>query len=83
MGRLTYIGVRSRMKLSLATWVVVNSIHMVAGISCGSGCAACWKDGDQNGADVKFACYGDREGCGSRCPDGYSGIHCAKSSRCE
>ena len=71
------------MKIFLVALFVAGFIHIAAGISCGSGCAACWKDGGLNGADIKFACYGDREGCGSVCPDGYSGIHCAKSSRCE
>ena len=71
------------MKLRLVAFVVANFVHMAAGLSCSTGCAACWLNGNTNGVDIKFACYGDKEGCGSRCPDGYSGMHCATSNRCE
>jgi len=70
------------MELFLVALLVASFIRVTGGISCGSGCAACWKDGDTTGVDIKFACYGDKEGCGSRCPGGYSGMHCAKTSRC-
>ena len=53
---------------------------LVSGISCGSACAACWKNDDNNGVDTKFFCKLGR--CGDACPDGYHGIHCARFSRC-
>ena len=76
------------MKLSLPAAIViaVTFIHttLVLGLNCGSDCAACWKDNDPNGADIKFKCVinlPNRE-CGSTCPAGYSRIHCAEWERC-
>jgi len=73
----------STMKLHLGIALVVNAagfIYTTTGLRCGSDCAACWKDGDPDGVDTKFSCS-DKE-CGSVCPPGYHGIHCAKNSRC-
>lgn len=51
----------------------------VAGLSCRSHCAACWKTG-QPGVDIKIGC-GFRGEC-HQCPPDYESIHCAKSERC-
>ena len=71
------------MKLGLqVALIILASPHMalVLGLACDSDCAACWLDGDTHGTDIKFTC---REGhCGSKCPAGYNGIHCAKTERC-
>lgn len=53
-------------------------IQTAVGLQCGTGCAACWKDG-QPGLDVKMLC--SRE-CDDFCPQGYSGKHCASDNRC-
>ena len=72
------------MKLSLRVTLVITLASFthtvqVLGKHCDSYCAACWKDGSP-GVDIKFSCMnGD---CGTGCPSGYSGIHCAKGERC-
>ena len=38
-------------------------------------CAACWKDNDNIGTDIKFS-YADNGACGGVCLSGYNGIHC-------
>ena len=81
--RLTDTAVRSRMKLHLGVTLVVNVagfIHVTVGLSCTSGCAACWLNGDTTGLDTKFRC--PESDCGSDCPSGYNGMHCARTSRC-
>ncbi|KAF8427916.1 hypothetical protein EV426DRAFT_374591 [Tirmania nivea] len=69
------------MKLSLEVALVAAAsiIQIAAGVKCDSNCAACWKNGSP-GVDIKFSCDGSH--CGSACPEGYHGIHCAKSERC-
>ena len=56
-------------------------ILMAAGLSCHTGCAACWLDNNSDGVDTKFQCNG--EDCGEVCPPGYNGLHCAKLARCQ
>ena len=83
---LTEAGVCSTMKLYVGvTLVVVASlIHTAMGLSCEDLCAACWKDNDPNGTDIKMQCNAKFSGgCGNTCPSGYSGIHCAQSKRCQ
>lgn len=70
--------------------VVTSLIQHTAGLFCDSGCAACWRDGDKTGKDIKFQCYlksdtnkeNSKKGCGTVCPEGFSGMHCAKWERC-
>ena len=54
-----------------------GSIHRVIGVQCSSYCAACWKDNDSTGVDIKFS--NEQENFGGWCPPGY---HCAKDARC-
>ncbi len=54
-------------------------IQTAVGLQCGTGCAACWKDG-QPGVDTKMLCAGGK--CNDFCPKGYSGKHCAADDRC-
>ncbi|KAF8451419.1 hypothetical protein BGX38DRAFT_489744 [Terfezia claveryi] len=71
-----------KLYLGIAFIVVASFIPPAAplGLQCNTGCAACWKDGSP-GVDIKFAC--GFTSCGRTCPQGYSGIHCANSARCE
>jgi hypothetical protein len=70
------------MKVLLGLIFAAEIIQSVAGIEChSSNCAACWKIGSP-GIDIKIPC-GPKGECGDKCPDGYEGIHCAKSTRCE
>ena len=77
-------GVRSTMKLCLQVTLVITAIFtnmaLVSGLSCDSNCAACWKVDDITGEDTKFTCNNGH--CGSTCPPGYNGIHCARYERC-
>lgn len=66
--------------LGVALVITASFIHTGPAMACSSNCAACWKDGDTNGADIKPACTNGQ--CGTRCPTGYSGAHCAKEARC-
>ena len=70
---------RLYLQVSLSIMATFTHMVLVLGLKCSSGCAACWKDNDLSGTDTKFSCSGD---CGSTCPPGYHGIHCAKYSRC-
>ena len=57
-------------------------IQTVVGVTCDSGCAACWKIGSP-GIDIKMGCDPDPNfDCGDECPSGYEGIHCARYRRC-
>ena len=56
-------------------------IQTAVGLNCNSGCGACWKDDNANGADIKFTCTNGGN-CGDKCPQGYHGIHCAEATRC-
>ena len=64
----------------MASFIPVGAWRKAPGLWCHSDCAACWKDNDPNGVDIKFTC--DDEICGWTCPDGYHGLHCAKNGRC-
>ena len=81
----TDTGICSTMKLHLpvvfVTMATFTHMALVSGISCDSNCAACWKDNDTKGTDIKFSCN-DKNDCGSACPSGYHGIHCASPLRC-
>lgn len=75
------------MKFSIALSMLLASgfIQTAVGIKCDSGCAACWKDNDSNGVDIKLSCGGGNLAagqCGDKCPTGYGRIHCAKAARC-
>ena len=76
-------GVCSTMRLYLQVALVI-CIHTapVLGLYCMSGCAACWRENDENGMDTKFTCT-VLGGCGNKCPSGYHDIHCAKYDRCK
>ena len=70
-----------KLYLCLALVAAAGFIHTAtAGLRCDSACAACWKNGDLNGVDIKFTC--EEHTCGSVCPEGYNTLHCAKASRC-
>jgi hypothetical protein len=57
-------------------------IQTAAGITCPSGCVACWKIGSP-GIDIKMgATPTPTLIAGDECPSGYEGIHCASSRRC-
>lgn len=79
--------VRSIMKFYLPATLVVAATftHMalVSGLSCDSGCAACWKIGSP-GIDTKILCpdNGNKKECGNSCPSGYNRLHCANWYRC-
>lgn len=81
----TDAGVHSIMKLYLrvALVIIASLTHMalVLGKKCDSRCAACWKDNNNDGVDIKFTCGSDYN-CGDSCPSGYSRLHCAKWERC-
>lgn len=65
--------------------VAAGLLHTVAGLSCPAGCVACWKDNDTHGVDTKWSCpqvAGRWQDCGSGCPPGYNGLHCADGKRC-
>jgi len=57
-------------------------IKTTVGLQCGSSCAACWKDDDPNGADIKISCSSVNGYCGDKCPKWYHDLHCAKYARC-
>jgi len=63
---------------------VASFIHttVVDGLVCEDLCAACWKDGDPNGVDIKMRCEARNKGCAKNCPSGYSRMHCAQYKRC-
>ncbi|KAF8441175.1 hypothetical protein BGX38DRAFT_1204750 [Terfezia claveryi] len=72
------------MKVSLGVALVVGAAgfaHMTAGLTCSSGCSACFKIGSP-GVDTKISCKG--QDCGTACPPGYIGnsLHCATAARC-
>ena len=76
------VKISSTMKLYLGIAIVAAGfIYTVAGIICNSDCAACWKDNDSDGTDIKFSCR--YRNCGWACPEGYSRIHCARAERCQ
>ena len=81
VGRTDHSTMRLYLHVSLSVMATFTHMVLVLGLKCSSGCAACWKDNDPNGVDTKFSCSftGD---CGSTCPPGYNGIHCANYSRC-
>ena len=64
---------------SVVTLATLTYTALVSGMACDSNCAACWKDGS-SGVDIKFSCINND--CGSACPTGYSGMHCATKLRC-
>ena len=67
-------------------FIAMSLIQPAAGIDCQSTCAACWRDNDNTGKDIKVQCYpkaDNQGGCGDACPDGFSRIHCAKKERCQ
>ena len=74
--------IKSAMRYLQVVLVITTTTvtHMVKGLQCDSNCAACWKNGDERGADTKFSC--NNSDCGSTCPEGYGWIHCAMSERC-
>ena len=74
----------SKMKAfsTVAYWLfAAGLIQTAVGLNCDSGCVACWKDG-ASGVDAKFSCP-DGYHCGDGCPSGYSGLHCARETRCK
>lgn len=72
-------GVHSTMRLGLWISLVITASSLMSGkLKCDTKCAACWKDGDLNGADTKMHC----KSCKGTCPSGYSRMHCAKEARC-
>ena len=79
---LTVAGDHSKMKMHHGVTLIgtASYIHMIVALRCSSSCAACWKDNDSNGVDIKFWCT--RGNCGTACPTGYSRIHCANKARC-
>lgn len=77
------------MKLSIQVALVIAAslthTALVSGLQCGTGCAACWKDNNSDGTDIKFQCNEkapNNKDCGKGCPSGYNGIHCAAWERC-
>ncbi|KIJ92086.1 hypothetical protein K443DRAFT_459179 [Laccaria amethystina LaAM-08-1] len=69
--------------VAISIFFAASVIQMAAAIKCGDGCAACWKDNNNDGEDTKFSCTGeDGVHCGDVCPPGYHGIHCANIERC-
>jgi hypothetical protein len=69
--------------VAISIFFAAGVIQMAAAIKCGDGCAACWKDNNNDGEDTKFSCTGeDGVHCGDVCPPGYHGIHCANIERC-
>lgn len=73
---------RSQMKLYQGAAFVVTAhyIHTAVALYCSSSCAACWKDNNKDGVDIKFWCT--KGECGTACPQGYSRMHCANKARC-
>ncbi|KIM49660.1 hypothetical protein M413DRAFT_438828 [Hebeloma cylindrosporum] len=71
------------MKFSIAviTLLTAGFIQSAVGLKCTSGCAACWKDNNNNGLDTKISC--NNSDCGDKCPSGYSRMHCAETARCQ
>jgi len=67
--------------VALVTFATFIHTALASGLQCSTDCAACWKDGSP-GTDIKFVCNKNSHDCGSACPTGYSGIHCASNWRC-
>lgn len=76
-------GSTDQMKLYLQVAFVLTAtfvyMPLVLGLTCTTGCAACWKDG-QPGLDTKFSCPDSN--CAANCPLGFSNMHCAETKRC-
>ena len=69
-----------KFSMALSMFLASGFIQTAVGIQCDSQCAACWKNNNSNGADIKIRC-GSND-CGNSCPTGYSDLHCAKAFRC-
>lgn len=70
------------LSIALGLFFASSFIQTAKGFNCDSGCSACWKNNNADGVDVKIACDEDTGQCNTPCPDGYNGLHCAKSERC-
>jgi len=71
------------LSVTLGLLLAAGFIQTAAGLQCDSECAACWKTGDTNGADIKLSCSDGSGHCGDKCPNGYERMHCATRGRCQ
>ena len=64
-------------------FVFATGIQTAVGLRCGTGCAACWKDGSPaTGIDTTMLCNDGGRSCDDSCPKGYGSKHCASDDRC-